>query len=73
MKTVAFAYPFIRCHMIIKITDTKKRTLKKRDRAIFLRQAFFKEIERKKVDHFSIVGGGDYKVELCIYLAEEDD
>ena len=23
------------------------------------------------VDHFNIIGGGMYKVELCIYLEEE--
>lgn len=31
----------------------------------------FKKIASKKVDHFNIIGGGMYKVELCIYLEEE--
>lgn len=31
----------------------------------------FKEIANKQVDHFNIIGGGMYKVELCIYLKEE--
>jgi len=31
----------------------------------------FKEIANKQVDHFNIIGGGMYKVELCIYLEEE--
>lgn len=36
-----------------------------------LETTIFREIELKKIDHFSIIGGGDYKVELCIYLAED--
>lgn len=28
----------------------------------------FKEIKNKQVDHFNIIGGGMYKIELCIYL-----
>lgn len=28
----------------------------------------FKNIANKQVDHFNIIGGGMYKVELCIYL-----
>lgn len=32
----------------------------------------FKQIANKQVDHFNVIGGGGYKVELCIYLAEED-
>ncbi|MBB2184768.1 hypothetical protein H0486_18085 [Lachnospiraceae bacterium MD1] len=31
----------------------------------------FKEIRNKQVDHFNIIGGGMYKVELCIYLKGE--
>ena len=31
----------------------------------------FGEIANKKVDHFNVIGGGMYKVELCIYLSEE--
>lgn len=31
----------------------------------------FKKIANKQVDHFNIIGGGMYKVELCIYLEEE--
>ena len=31
----------------------------------------FKQIAKKKVDHFNIIGGGMYKVELCIYLERE--
>lgn len=30
----------------------------------------FKKIANKQVDHFNIIGGGMYKVELCIYLGE---
>lgn len=29
----------------------------------------FKNIANKQVDHFNIIGGGMYKVELCIYLS----
>lgn len=32
----------------------------------------YKSIAKKKVDHFNIIGGGMYKVELCIYLQEEN-
>lgn len=28
----------------------------------------FKEIKNKQVHHFCIIGGGSYKVELCIFL-----
>lgn len=28
----------------------------------------FKDIANKHVDHFNIIGGGMYKVELCIYV-----
>lgn len=28
----------------------------------------FKDIKNKQVNHFNIIGGGMYKVELCIYL-----
>jgi hypothetical protein len=31
----------------------------------------FKAIANKQVDHFNIMGGGAYKVELCIYLEED--
>lgn len=31
----------------------------------------FKNIKNKQVDHFNIIGGGMYKVELCIYLERE--
>ena len=31
----------------------------------------FKKIANKQVDHFNIIGGGIYEVELCIYLEEE--
>jgi len=31
----------------------------------------FKKIANKQVDHFNIIGGGMYKVELCIYLKGE--
>lgn len=51
----------------------KKTYFEEEGQSDILETSLFKEIERKKVDHFSIVGGGDYKVELCIYLAEEDD
>lgn len=30
----------------------------------------FKQIANKQVDHFNIIGGGMYNVELCIYLAQ---
>ena len=30
----------------------------------------FKSISNVQVDHFNIIGGGMYKVELCIYLKE---
>ena len=32
----------------------------------------FKEIASKQVDHFHVIGGGMYKVELCIYLKGEE-
>lgn len=32
----------------------------------------YKAIAKKKIDHFNIIGGGMYKVELCIYLQEEN-
>lgn len=28
----------------------------------------FKKIKNKQVDHFNIIGGGMYELELCIYL-----
>ena len=28
----------------------------------------FKQIQNKQVDHFNVIGGDMYKVELCIYL-----
>lgn len=31
----------------------------------------FKTIANKQVDHFNIIGGGIYKIELCIYLRSE--
>jgi len=31
----------------------------------------FKNIASKQVDHFNIIGGGIYNVELCIYLKAE--
>lgn len=31
----------------------------------------FKSIANMQVDHFNIIGGGMYKVELCIYLKED--
>jgi hypothetical protein len=31
----------------------------------------FKAIKNKQVDHFHVIGGDGYKVELCIYLKEE--
>lgn len=30
----------------------------------------FKKIANRPVDHFNIIGGGMYRVELCIYLKE---
>lgn len=32
----------------------------------------FKQIANKQVDHFNIIGGGMYNVELCIYLKREE-
>lgn len=31
----------------------------------------FKKIAKKQVDHFNVIGGGVYKVELCIYLERD--
>ncbi|MFV0529808.1 MAG: hypothetical protein ACK5MN_13960 [Lachnospiraceae bacterium] len=31
----------------------------------------FKSIANKQVDHFHVIGGGMYKVELCVYLKAE--
>lgn len=31
----------------------------------------FKGIMDKQVDHFHVIGGGIYKVELCVYLVED--
>lgn len=31
----------------------------------------FKEISSKQVDHFHVIGGGIYPVELCVYVREE--
>jgi hypothetical protein len=31
----------------------------------------YKSIKNMQVDHFNIIGGGCYKVELCIYLKED--
>lgn len=31
----------------------------------------FKKIANRPVDHFNIIGGGIYRVELCIYLKEK--
>lgn len=36
-----------------------------------LESEVYKRIRKKKVDHFNVIGGGMYKVELCIYLQEE--
>lgn len=32
----------------------------------------FKEIRNKQVDHFNVIGGDMYPVELCIYLKREE-
>ena len=32
----------------------------------------FKQIQNKQVDHFNVIGGGMYKVELCICLKIEE-
>ena len=31
----------------------------------------FREIASKQVDHFNVIGGGMYRVELCVYLKRE--
>ena len=36
-----------------------------------LESDIFKEIANKQVDHFNVIGGGMYRVELCIYLKED--
>lgn len=35
-----------------------------------LESDLFKSIKNMQVDHFNVIGGGIYKVELCIYLSE---
>ena len=37
-----------------------------------LNSDIFREIADKEVDHFNIIGGGGYPIELCIYLKKED-
>lgn len=32
----------------------------------------FKDIANKEVDHFHVIGGGAYPVELCVYLKSEE-
>jgi hypothetical protein len=32
--------------------------------------SLYKTIKTRQIDHFSIIGGGCYKIELCIYLKE---
>lgn len=32
----------------------------------------FKKIANRKVDHFNIIGGGIYPVELCVYLVADE-
>lgn len=36
-----------------------------------LESDIFKCIANKQVDHFNIIGGGMYTVELCIYLKKD--
>lgn len=36
-----------------------------------LESDIFKSIASKQVDHFNIIGGGMYVVELCIYLKKD--
>lgn len=31
----------------------------------------YKNLENREVDHFTIIGGGMYAVELCVYLKED--
>lgn len=38
-----------------------------------LKSETFKKIANKQLDHFNIIGGGMYKVELCIYLKAEKE
>lgn len=32
--------------------------------------SLYKTIKSRQIDHFTIIGGNGYKVELCIYLKE---
>lgn len=35
-----------------------------------LKSNIFNDIATKQVDHFNIIGGGMYDVELCVYLKD---
>lgn len=35
---------------------------------VFMQSKIFKEYEDLQVDYFTILGGGEYPIELCIYL-----
>ncbi len=41
------------------------------DQEEILSSDIYKMIANKQIDRFNIIGGGMYKVELCVYLKEE--
>jgi hypothetical protein len=49
----------------------EKTFFEEADQEEIINSEIFKEIRNKQVDHFNIIGGGMYKVELCIYLKGE--
>lgn len=38
------------------------------DQEMIMRSNIYKQIKDMQVDHFHVIGGGIYPVELCIYL-----
>lgn len=48
-----------------------KRYFEEEEQESILAADIFRKIANKQVDHFNIIGGGMYKMELCIYLKRE--
>ena len=71
MRAVWLAYQSSKNHTTMKKHGYVKTYFEEAAQEDILASDTFKKIANKQVDHFNIIGGGMYKVELCIYLEEE--
>lgn len=63
------AFPSVRISLLRKdVTGCSELYVAAEAQDKLMQSKIFKEYEYSQVDYFTVIGGGEYPVELCIYL-----